>query len=1041
MTTPPGRPSRRAAIAVVALLLASASPWAAAAGGDARGDGLGDGPGDGPAPAWGVDNYAGTYVIVAPRDWRESLEPLMEWRASADRVIPRFLALEDAYANGTGRDAAARLKDAIARFADAYTGLETLLLVGDGGVIPVRWVFTDIMGSGNVSDPRNLRWTDDYYVYGDEDTWDRDGDGVYGEDGEVLKDLPMWTRDELPNRAAVGRIPAQNAIQVERYVDKLLAYERSPPDGDWLERALLVSGLMDVPNVIDNPLTPDVDGGYDPNSDNAYESHTLLQEQLPEGLDVTWLYDYPYVDGGHWNRSIDMLDHDRLVAAFDRGNSIVSFNTHGYVDGSGLSDYNGSGYSNYDWDWDTLYDYNDADRAANGGRLPFVFIAACYVGDVSSPGARTLARLVLNPTGGAVAMVAGNGENYKGEFWTNRSLGNWYIERTFWRNYYEDAATYGPGLALADTRGAYLGMVASSDVPHGPVLDAHYAADYLSYNLLGDPLTRVWMSSPERMRVSAIEDDWLLWRTSREDGIIVSVVDESGVPPDDVRGHVQWTGGEAGFTLFGNRLRFRVPLDAGPLHIRLFARGFIPLELDVDRPVVERDMVVADVWWSVDGVRTEAWPDAGSTVDLSARIAFQGRYDYDQVRVQFLVSREGGPFEPLTPETWAPVDGFTEATIIRPWQPPPQPGLWRLRVVVNPDGKFPDADPANSAREVALGVRGAPSWAGLPDPLAVDVRASTVGSVDLAPFLTDPDTPLGDLRVTASATGGAEGLVDLGVDGSHRLWVRPHPEAPCAFDLALVVSDGGSDVTVTVPVILLRARPDVRLVVPGPLQLRVGGTASGAVAVEPVVGCAIDGITLIAEAAPTGFTLDTRTGAFSFTPEAAGVYWVTVVATWDNGTPVPVASAELEFRVAGAVDRPPAPVAWPDITVAAGSEGVFRLRAEDPEGSDITYALGQPGTLEATLGPSGLLVLSPAKGDTGEHTLMIVLSDGTNNVTVPLVVSVTDAPGGGGSGHGPYIVLGVVAFLVAAFAWRARMHARALERGPGSGRNGEGPKA
>ncbi len=1022
----------RATAAAAVLLLVSASPWAAAAG---------DGRGDGAAPAWGPENYAEAYVVVAPRDWRESLEPLMEWREVVDGVHPRFLALEDAYANGTGRDAAAKLKDSITKFADTHYGLKTLLLVGDGGVIPVRRVFTDIKGNGNVSDPDNLRWTDDYYVYGDESTWDRDGDGVYGEDGEVLRDLPRWTRDELPNRAAVGRIPAQNAIQVERFVDKLLAYERFPPDGDWFDRALLVSGLMDVPNVIDNPLTPDVDGGYDPNSDNAYESHSLLREQLPEGMDVTWLYDYPYIEGGRWNRSIDMLDHDRLVAAFDGGNSIVSFNTHGYVDGSGLSEYNGSGYSNYDWDWDRLYDYNDADRAANGGRLPFVYIAACYVGDVSTPGVRTLGRLVLNPTGGAVAMVAGNGENYKGEFWTNRSLGNWYIERTFWHNYFEEAPTHGPGRALALTRGSYLGMVSSGDVPHGPVLDAHYAADYLSYNLLGDPLTRVWTSRPGRMQVSAVEDDSLQWRTTREDGVVVIVKDESGMPVGNVHGLVQWVGGEAGsWPLTSTRLQFKVPLDAGQLHIRLFARGYAPLELDVDRPVIERDMEVADVWWQVDGERTTEWPTADAVVDLGARVAFHGRYDYDQVRVQFLVSRDAGPFEPLTPDSWAPLDGFTEATVLRPWQPPPLPGLWRLRVVLDPEGEFPDVAPANNALEVALGVKGPPGWAGLPEALTVDCRDSTVGSVDLAGFLYDPDTPVGDLRVTASASGAVADLVDLSVDGSHKLRVRPHAEAPCAFDLALTVSDGERSADATVPVLLLRQKPYIRLLAPGPFQLRLGESAMGTVAMDPVSGCVYGPIELRAESPPEGFTIDAGTGAFSFTPVSSGDHRVTVVAMWDNGTWVPVASAELEFRVAAAVDQPPAPVAWPAIAIAAGSEGVFRLQAEDPEGHAVTFALEQLVDIKVALDPAGRLVLSPGKGDTGEHTVRVVLSDGTNNVTVPLTVVVTDAPDGGGSGYGPYLVLGVVAFLVAAFAWRARMHARPQDGRPGE-RGGEGPKA
>ncbi len=173
------------------------------------------------------------YIVVAPADWEDTLQPLIEWRSKTSLMEPVFVSLEEATSVGTGHDRAARLKENISDFKDEYADSyhNALLLVGDADVIPVRWVFADILQDGNVSDPLNFRWTDDYYVYGIESTWDRDGDHVYGEDGEVLKEVASAFHPGNLEAWQVGRIPASTELELERYIDKLLAYERTPPPG------------------------------------------------------------------------------------------------------------------------------------------------------------------------------------------------------------------------------------------------------------------------------------------------------------------------------------------------------------------------------------------------------------------------------------------------------------------------------------------------------------------------------------------------------------------------------------------------------------------------------------------------------------------------------------------------------------------------------------------------------------------------------------------------------------------------------------------
>jgi hypothetical protein len=988
--------------------------------------------GDGIDPAWGPpENPVYSHLlVVAPRDWLSSIEPLMTWRERTSGAEPHFLALEDAYANGTGLDSAARLKDAIARAVAADGPLKALLLVGDGGVVPVRRVFVDITGSGVTSDPLNLRWSDDYYVVGSERTWDRDGDGTYGEDGEVLDEVASALAFDSP---PVGRIPASNSVQVSQFVAKLLAYERSPPPGDWYRRALLAGGLMDVPNVLDNPYTPDTDGGYDPASDNAYESHKILRAALGDDWDVAWLYDYPFYEGGRWNLSADTLDRSTLVHAFDRGNAIVSMNMHGYEDSTGLAHYNGTGVTDYWWDWSTAYDWHDADRAANGGMLPWVFLAACYVGDVSLPGDRTLAHLVLNPGGGAVGMVAGNGENYKGEFEYNGSYGNWWLEREYWSFYLGAWGVSGPGAALVATKACYLDLVTGSGVPHAPLLDAYYAADYLSYNLLGDPLTNVWRDEPSRMHVDAIEDDGRRWADDGIDAMDLRILDGAGAPVPNALVDARWTGGSA--RTYGGTdgwYSLDVPLDAGELDIVVWRYGFLPIEVRVQRPVTDPDMELAEVrWWTAGGTLYGS-PTSGEAINITAVVEFHGRYEYNQTRVRFQASYEGGPFVTLAPDVWVGIEGFRQVAAHKTWLPQHAPGRWRLRVTVDP-AALPDAFASNNELEVEMSVMGAPQWVGLPQTVTLDCRGASDGALPLAPYLRDPDTPIEDLRVEATILFPPVPYKLISVGDDLVLHVRPLYRPGGSTPVRLTVTDGTFEANATVFVELLMDVPSVRLAAPGTVEARVGEVRMGTVRIEPIDGWATPDVQLVAEGAPDGFTLDTWTGTFNFTPTAAGENAVTVRALYVPGGlpgPIEVANATMLLRATDAADLPPVPVGWTKLKVAAGSTAEVRLQAVDPEGAAVTFELATPGgALHPDVSTDGLVRLDLAGAKVGDYELFMVLSDGSASANATLEVEVTPSPGGGGgTGYGPYLVLGAVAFLVAAVVWRARTLRR--ERAP-----------
>jgi hypothetical protein len=964
----------------------------------------------------------GGLLVVAPSAWEDELQPYLDWRERTQGEVT-FMSFEDALAEGDGRDAAAKLKSMIPHPMIGVGGARNLMIVGDADVIPVRKVFVNITRDGNESDPLNYRWTDDYFVVGSENTWDMDGDGIYGEDNEVLERVPLVYEPEFDWTWNVGRIPASNELELERFVSKLLAYERDPPPGDWFTSALVVSGLMDVPNHLDNPYTPDLDGGYELFSDNSWESHTKLMALLPEDYDVTWLWDYPFIEGGHWNQTVDTLNHTSITQAFDQGHSILAMNGHGWIDGSGLAHYNGSGYSNYWWDWSNAFDYNDADNVKNGGMLPFAYVAACYVGDVTISGDRSLERLVMNPDGGAIGLVAGNGENYKGESMANASYGNWFLERTFWRNYFE----VGPGPALHNSKAAYLKLVSGDGVPHTPVYDAYYIADYLSHNLLGDPTSQVWTDVPTEVDV-LVED---MYTVANKDLMRVTVTDGAGLPVQGARVWVAWEeglygdeGSRIGYTLRDGALVLPVPRNDPRdwIEIELVVSGpnIMPVELRMDRPFEDRDLVATGITWSADGISDGEAPPEGLQVSLKATVKALGRYDYDQVRVRFSTAPDGGDFERLVPDVFVPIEMGEEAVAATPWMPPGA-GHWQVKVEVDPDGDKYDSVATNNVMVVPFKVKGPPDWTG-PLEFQLDSSDAPGDFVPLLDHIEDPDTPLNELELTADLLEGPKFGTMHYLDAEGRLWVcTTYPEAELTF--VVTVTDGTYEDITTITATITRETARLRLVTDPVVDVEEGLTARGVIEVENLgPGEAMD-VEIVEVVDHPDFLLG-EDGNYTFLANSPGTHIVTLRIELPDGYSDPAwEGITMVFHVSPDAGLPPQPYGWLDLRLVEGERAKVQLQAVDLEGGQVTFSIVDDGGLEASIDPaSGMLKVHPDEGDTGKHEVVIRLSDGTNAEDTILNVYVAEAPST--SGLWVILVMLLVGAAMSGYIWWHRKHER-----------------
>jgi len=172
--------------------------------------------------------------------------------------------------------------------------------------------------------------------------------------------------DGVPEMA-VGRLPVRTAAEAVAVVDKIIGYEQAPPAMG--REALLVS-----------------DTGFE----SANESLRML---LPGTTPVAMV--------NRRDGPTDVAVRDRVLAALNRGPSVVNFYGHGSVDL---------------WTGAGLLRAADASRLTNYGHLSLFVMMTCLNGYFIEPRAQSLAEALLRAPGrGAVAVWASSGLTAPGD--------------------------------------------------------------------------------------------------------------------------------------------------------------------------------------------------------------------------------------------------------------------------------------------------------------------------------------------------------------------------------------------------------------------------------------------------------------------------------------------------------------------------------------------------------------------------------------------------------------------------------------------------
>lgn len=301
------------------------------------------------SPASGAD-----YIIVTHADFYTSALRLAAFRAGRSGMRVATVQVEDIYDEfNYGRFNPQAIRDFLTYAYHNWTppAPTFVLLVGDANhdyrdnlhtgtpnYVPSQIVETDLLGETP---------SDNWYAR------------VSGDD--ILPDL------------LIGRLSAQQSSQVDDIVDKIIDYERNPPDDAWNRDVLLVADD-------DEPSFEDISEQIAALLAGEYAVHRVYASDYPPG-----------------DPTADILAH------VDDGSVLVNYTGHGHVDMWGLWD--GSNH---------ILDSADLPAFANAGRLPLVTVANCLNGFFTGPGGElSLAEAFQRLQGrGAVAVWASTGLGY-----------------------------------------------------------------------------------------------------------------------------------------------------------------------------------------------------------------------------------------------------------------------------------------------------------------------------------------------------------------------------------------------------------------------------------------------------------------------------------------------------------------------------------------------------------------------------------------------------------------------------------------------------
>ncbi len=406
-------------------------------------------------------------IIINDTSFLDAVTPLMEWK---NEKGVKTIILSN-YSDYEGRDKAEQIRNMIKEYYEKEN-IQWVLLAGDAeeNLIPIRKVYNpDVTLVSGQTEYSN--WDDHYkptdFYYADlTGSWDDNNNSRWGESSEYTGNIDeiSWVPEVY-----VGRLPADNIVELSNMINKTLKYEADPLMGDWMNKMLLAGGVS----------------SYTPPEDEARLTEYIWQNYTVSEMNFTHLtkttLNFTPSDPPPPNL-LSSLNAMSFIDEFNSGYSTIIF--AGHADPTKFTDASGVSY----------YTYSDASSSSNNDMPSLIYVDACTTSSYDKGDNSIGEGLIKQPLAGAVGYIGAIRVSWYFDYDENLEKLNRGNAKLFWKEFF-DEKRFQQGRALYDSKVTYMN---SDYFKRGDASMVHewQRKNILTYNLLGDPELDIYTDIP-----------------------------------------------------------------------------------------------------------------------------------------------------------------------------------------------------------------------------------------------------------------------------------------------------------------------------------------------------------------------------------------------------------------------------------------------------------------------------------------------------------------------------------------------------------------
>ncbi len=181
----------------------------------------------------------------------------------------------------------------------------------------------------------------------------------------------------------IGRLSVETVNQAESIVDKILAYEQSPPSGNWRRKII---------SVADDEVSNSGDFIFKKSLNEIAKDHTRLGYETVEVFLEDVIDEVEARPTDYSNVLPRYVARSRIIEALGEGAVLAQYAGHG---------------GRTVWTHESIFDNADVDEVEETAKIPFMLVLSCYNGYFDKPGEPSMAeKLLRKEKGGIIGMLS-----------------------------------------------------------------------------------------------------------------------------------------------------------------------------------------------------------------------------------------------------------------------------------------------------------------------------------------------------------------------------------------------------------------------------------------------------------------------------------------------------------------------------------------------------------------------------------------------------------------------------------------------------------